>query len=180
MITQKEAHEKLTRMIEDLVMGCVKRGLSLKETQKIVAARIAWDYSSLVKSSYKAHTNTEQSKKSIGYKTGIENKGKDMSLDFTLTDVVFDANITHNLGAMAKEAGIYNAIWHPEEIGVEYAEEIIEIIEKGLTAMKSNPERYKKYDDPDGWGLYENFVRWVEELLNALKENPNAKITVRR
>ena len=44
-----------------------------------------------------------------------------MSLDVYLTDAegreVFSANITHNLGAMAKEAGIYMHLWRPDELG---------------------------------------------------------------
>lgn len=31
---------------------------------------------------------------------------------------VFWANITHNLGRMADEAGIYKHLWRPEEIGM--------------------------------------------------------------
>jgi hypothetical protein len=31
---------------------------------------------------------------------------------------VFDYNITHNLGEMAKAAGIYMELWRPEEIGI--------------------------------------------------------------
>ena len=28
-------------------------------------------------------------------------------------EVLYDANITHNLGEMAKKAGIYEALWRP-------------------------------------------------------------------
>jgi hypothetical protein len=28
----------------------------------------------------------------------------------------YQSNITHNLGSMAEAAGIYQALWHPEEI----------------------------------------------------------------
>ena len=45
-----------------------------------------------------------------------------MSLDIDLIETsphsVFDANITHNLGKMAGEAGIYEALWHPERTRV--------------------------------------------------------------
>lgn len=48
-----------------------------------------------------------------------------MSLDVYLTATrpteVCALNITHNLGRMAKEAGIYQHLWRPEEIGVTKA-----------------------------------------------------------
>ncbi len=31
-------------------------------------------------------------------------------------ECVYDANITHNLGKMAGQAGIYEALWTPQEI----------------------------------------------------------------
>ena len=52
----------------------------------------------------------------------------------TLTEedeTVYDANITHNLGKMAGEAGIYEALWRPEEIDKTKASEIVELLEKG-------------------------------------------------
>jgi hypothetical protein len=38
---------------------------------------------------------------------------------------VYSANITHNLGKMADEAGVYEALWRPEEIGVKTAFDLI-------------------------------------------------------
>jgi hypothetical protein len=107
-----------------------------------------------------------------------------MSLDVSLTAVrpteVFSANITHNLGEMAEKAGIYKACWRPEEIGAEHASDIIPLLEKGLEDLKARPEYFKQFNAPNGWGLYENFVPWVEKYLAACKENPDAKISVWR
>jgi hypothetical protein len=51
-----------------------------------------------------------------------------MSLDVSITRTqptcVYDANITHNLGAMAKAAGIYMHLWRPDEIGIKTASEL--------------------------------------------------------
>lgn len=93
---------------------------------------------------------------------------------------LFSANITHNLTEMADEAGIYKHLWRPEEIGAKYAGDIIEAIEKGLSLMKSDPERFKKFNSPNGWGTYKHFVPFVEEYLEACEENPKALIKVRR
>ena len=104
-----------------------------------------------------------------------------MSLDVSLTAIkpteVFSANITHNLGEMADAAGIYKHLWRPEEIGITKAAQLIEPLEEGLAKMKSNPDEYRKYDAPNGWGLYSEFVPWIERYINACKENPEAQIS---
>jgi len=91
---------------------------------------------------------------------------------------VYSANITHNLNRMAGEAGIYEALWHPEYKGYKYAKDIIEPIEKGLKDMKERPEFYNQFNAPNGWGMYEHFIPWIERYLDACKDNPNAVIKV--
>jgi hypothetical protein len=36
------------------------------------------------------------------------------------------------------------------------------------------PEHYEKFNSPNGWGMYHNFVPWIEEYLQALKEYPES------
>ena len=107
-----------------------------------------------------------------------------MSLDVTLIETrpceVFEDNITHNLGEMALRAGIYEVCWRPEEIGITKAKDIIHILEKGLADLKSRPEYFRQFDSPNGWGLYDNFVPWVERYLEACKNHPEATIEVSR
>jgi hypothetical protein len=111
-----------------------------------------------------------------------------MSLDVYLndptatyeTDSLYWANITHNLGEMADKAGIYKALWRPEEIGAKYAKDIIEIVEKGLADLKARPEYFEQFNSPNGWGMYKHFVPFVEKYLEALKEYPDAEIYISR
>jgi hypothetical protein len=115
-------------------------------------------------------------------------RGKDsMSLDVYLNYIndgneitVFDANITHNLGKMADKVGIYYALWRPEERKYKIAKDIIKPLEKGLKKLKSKPEYFEQFNAPNGWGLYEHFVPFVERYLEACKQYPNAKISVSR
>uniref|UniRef100_A0A6M3KBJ5 Uncharacterized protein n=1 Tax=viral metagenome TaxID=1070528 RepID=A0A6M3KBJ5_9ZZZZ len=95
-------------------------------------------------------------------------------------ETLYDANITHNLNKMAGEAGIYEALWRPEEIGKTKASEIVELLEKGLADLKARPEHFETLNSPNGWGMYEHFVPFVEKYLEACKENPNATIEVSR
>jgi hypothetical protein len=106
-----------------------------------------------------------------------------MSLDFELfyeidgnNIEVFRHNITHNLGTMADKAHIYECLWRPKEYGFERADDITLILEKGLNDLKSDPEYFKQFNAPNGWGLYEHFVEFVEEVLEACKKYPSAKI----
>lgn len=93
---------------------------------------------------------------------------------------LFYANVTHNLNKMAAEAGIYEACWRPDEIGITEAEQLIEPLSKGLELLKSDPERFKKFNPPNGWGTYDNFVTWVEEYLEACEDCPDALVEVWR
>ena len=95
-------------------------------------------------------------------------------------EMFYSANITHNLGKMAGEAGIYKALWRPEEIGKTKANEIVELLEKGLADLKARPEHFEKFNSPNGWGMYEHFVSFVEKYLKACKEYPDAIIEVSR
>jgi hypothetical protein len=107
-----------------------------------------------------------------------------MSLDVHLSAVrkteVYSANITHNLGSMAKAAGIYEHLWRPEEIGVMYARELIAPLSEGLAKLKADPEKYSNYDAPNGWGRYVDFVPWLEQYIEACQENPDAEVSASR
>lgn len=107
-----------------------------------------------------------------------------MSLDFCLTrtqpTVVFDTNITHNLAQMAHAAGIYEALWRPDENGYSRARQITPILRKGLELLEAQPELFKKFDSPNGWGTYEHFVPFVKSVLKACEEYPDAEISANR
>jgi len=104
-----------------------------------------------------------------------------MSLDFDLFYVcddneitVYDRNITHNLATMADKAGIYYALWRPEEKGYKQAKDIIPILEGGLRELRTRKKYFEEFNAKNGWGLYEHFVPFVESVLNACYQYPSA------
>lgn len=107
-----------------------------------------------------------------------------MSLDVDLIELrptsIYSANITHNLNHMAEEAGIYKHLWRPEELGITKASELIQPLTEGLAALKSDPERFKKFNPANGWGDYGGLVRFVDEYLSACGANPDATLEVSR
>lgn len=89
---------------------------------------------------------------------------------------VYESNITHNLNTMAKEAKIYDILWHPPEICL--AKRLIRDLEKGLGRLKDNPEYFKKFNPPNGWGSYEGFVSFVSNYLDACKKYPKSSVKI--
>lgn len=107
-----------------------------------------------------------------------------MSLDIHLKYLrpvdVFHNNITHNLGEMAKEAGLYLVMWHPEDIKVTKAKQAVPYLKEGIKNLRLNPDKYKKFNPVNGWGSYEGLLSSAEEYLSACVENPNSIIEVCR
>ena len=93
---------------------------------------------------------------------------------------LYSRNITHNLGKMADAAGIYEALWRPEEVGFTKAKDLIAPLEKGLAKLKEKPDHFKELNPPNGWGNYEGLVDFVEEYLAKCKELPEANVRVSR
>jgi hypothetical protein len=93
---------------------------------------------------------------------------------------VYSANITHNLGKMAREAGIYEALWRPEEIGITHTAQLIAPLNEGLALLKSNPERFTRLNPENGWGTYEGLVRFVADYLAACEAYPASEVSVWR
>lgn len=92
--------------------------------------------------------------------------------------VAYDATTTSNLGKMASHAGIYLHLWHPIEARVTHAGQLIGPLHEGLSKLRADPDYFRQFDSPNGWGLYRNFVPWLERLLAACIDNPTARIDV--
>lgn len=93
---------------------------------------------------------------------------------------VYQTNITHNLRDMAEAAGVYGVLWRPEENGIQAAGQLEEYLIKALDLLRADPERFREYDAPNGWGTYPDFVSWLEGLLRAVRENPDAEVEASR
>lgn len=105
-----------------------------------------------------------------------------MSLDvhLTVSREVFSRNITHNLAKMAAEADLYKALWRPEELQIEDAQELVPILRKGLEKLQENPDFFRRFNPENGWGDYENLVEFVQDYLNCCEVFPNAAVSVDR
>jgi hypothetical protein len=96
------------------------------------------------------------------------------------TEEVYSANITHNLGPMANAAGIYEALWRPDENGITHARQLIEPLSVGLAKLTSDPDGFSVHNPPNGWGSYESLVNFVRDYLAACVTWPDAEVSVWR
>ena len=103
-----------------------------------------------------------------------------MSLDFSLRKVeeheVYSRNITHNLTKMASEAGLYECLWHPFKNGYEKGSDIIDKLKEGLKLLRADRDKYQKLNPENGWGDYYGFIAFVEGILEAVEEHPDARL----
>lgn len=116
------------------------------------------------------------------------------------TNEVWEGNITHNLGEMATLARLYNAIWRPYRLHMDYpdvitgtaieiefekthhmkAENVISFLVSGYFSLRSNIDEWKKMNPENGWGTYEQLVDFVVDYAAACLKYPDAIIQVDR
>lgn len=93
---------------------------------------------------------------------------------------VFRRNITHNLNRMADAAGIYMLLWHPDELGISKARDLIEALRLGLATLKADAARFELLNPSNGWGNYDSLLSFVEAYLAACERYPDADVRVSR
>jgi len=116
-----------------------------------------------------------------------------MSLDVYLEairpDVVFERNITHNLGDMAREVlvecqgkvvSLYTLMWQPETINLTHAWQLVMPLNEALDNLLSDSSLFKDFTPKNCWGNYDGLCGFVNAYLEACCENPDAIIRVCR
>lgn len=113
-----------------------------------------------------------------------------MSLDVDLMVIkptsVFSKNITHNLGAMAREVKLsngktlYDVLWRPDEHGFKYARDLEDLLDIAWNILLSDPEHFKKFNPENGWGTYEGLCDFVYHYRNACWDYPEAELSISR
>ncbi len=113
-----------------------------------------------------------------------------MSLDLTLMEDVYSGNITHNLGNMASECGLYEPMWRPykllglkeedEDDAFIEAKSIIPHLEKGIEELAAHPEKYKEFNPENGWGDYDGLLRVARKYLAHCQVYPDSRVRTSR
>ena len=103
-----------------------------------------------------------------------------LTAEYGIDCTVYESNITHNLGEMAAAAGIYEALWRPEEIGALRAKDIAPRLREGLQKLRAEPTVFKSHNPSNGWGDYDELVRFTAAYLDACERYSEATIRVSR
>lgn len=108
------------------------------------------------------------------YLSGLSQDGKRSAFS------VYSANITHNVGMMADQAGIYDCLWRPEEHNITRAKQLIEPLEKGICLLATQKARFEKFNATNGWGTWTNLLLFCASYLQACRDYPDAYVEVSR
>lgn len=97
---------------------------------------------------------------------------------------LYHANITHNMGRMARQIEIeehtlYDYLWSYEEIREDMlADGLIVPLTIGLSKLYENHLELLKFNPSNGWGSYEDLVNFVENYLLACIKYKNNKVMI--
>jgi len=79
--------------------------------------------------------------------------------------VVFEANMTYNVGTMIRRAGLHPQVLNGMKVSQAYG-----IIKNGLLVMEQNAQYFKQFDSDNGWGTYATTVTCIRSLYEAMDE----------
>lgn len=96
------------------------------------------------------------------------------------------ANITHNLGEMARHIPVsdtltlYNVLWRPDESGLMTTDDIVDLVAEGVRYMITHKDDLIKYNPDNGWGDYDGLLEFAKQVGNACLFNPCCQIDADR
>jgi len=89
---------------------------------------------------------------------------------------LYSSNITSNLAEMATALAIYNVVWRPSENGISCAEQLVIPLTAAVSELRRDPNKYSKFNAPNGWGTVEHFLNFLERYLEACIKYPEAEV----
>lgn len=92
-------------------------------------------------------------------------------------ETVFEYNITHNLNTMAEAVDLYKPLWHPDQIGVTHAAQLIPLLRAGKQRLRDERERLQQFNPSNGWGNYAGLLAFVVSYLDACELHPDAEVS---
>lgn len=98
----------------------------------------------------------------------------DARSDFMRENKLYTRYVTHNLGKMAQELGIYEYLWRPDEIGVVQAKQLIKPLGVAIDNIRDRKAHYRTFNPPNGFGTMEGFIDFMIDYLKACRTYPNA------
>lgn len=100
------------------------------------------------------------------------------------TNEFWHGNITHNLTEMAEDClsfdeesqryNLYDLLWRDTQVPFEgdYLNVYIAHLAYCLYVLKNDPDHFKQFNPPNGWGTYEQLIKFVRSFIHALIDMP--------
>ena len=98
--------------------------------------------------------------------------------------------ITHNLTMMAKSAKLYDPLWNPLAVEARNMAKngrtvikpivILPLLENGFKTLVANKEHMKKFENPNGFGTYEDLLNKVGNIIKLIEKYPNTLLEVEK
>lgn len=98
----------------------------------------------------------------------------------------WSANITHNLGKMASNIpvsgyySLYDVMWHPEDNNIKDTTTLLKYLIEGLKYMIDHRKDLLQYNSENGWGTYEDLMKFTLNYKQHCEDNPDCEISVSR
>lgn len=89
-------------------------------------------------------------------------------------DESIDVNITYNLSAMWRAAGL--PFSEREAFDDKPLADSMPAIRAGLAALLTDPPKFRAMSPPNGWGTYEGLIKAVRRVIAAGEDHPNALV----
>ena len=90
-------------------------------------------------------------------------------------DAVYDTQFTYNFREMAEKAGIYEPCFNPDKY--TKAGDMVRELTNAILKLNTDPSYFKKFNAPNGWGTYEQFIRIVRDYRDMCEKYPDASIS---
>ncbi len=91
-------------------------------------------------------------------------------------DVVDCGNYTYNCSKMFQEANELKLSLSDLNNGC--SGEVIPVLEEVISNMRKDKEKYEAMNPPNGWGDYECFLKFLENILGEFKKNDLCRLSV--
>ena len=98
-------------------------------------------------------------------------------------EILFTADITHNLRSMADAANLRDVLWRPHECCNEttvFAKNIVSNLRDGVISLATIKTTFGEFEPPFQEGTWVDLLLFCSAYLQACKDFPNATVQVSR
>jgi hypothetical protein len=116
---------------------------------------------------------TEEETTDVGYWNLTYNLLDMLNVAFGLTDEPNGLSVPEQVVFKKEGSKYYFDQWKNKT-----AQECEQSVQDAIERMEADPEKYKQYNPPNGWGTYEGALTILRDFLKTCREYPHAKVRI--